>query len=147
MFILGHVWDLFSPSCFEGDNCYLYGAVSVTIQGVSFAIFSSAVWGIIPWVTNPNITGTAFGLAYSFLNIGLSISPYLAGCIYDSYGFYWESGWFVGLGVVCLLLVSWLQAENMGEYGGDLDRCGREIYGEELREGLLSGKNKVIIDF
>lgn len=42
--------------------------------GIGFSIYFCSSWPCIPLVVKSNILGTAYGFAYSMLNLGIAIS-------------------------------------------------------------------------
>ena len=79
------------PECSEA--CYTE-LIPLILSGLGYALFAGVTWAIIPSVTDPKLMGTAFGIACSFLNIGLAVIPTLGGYIHDQtthkmHGFFW----------------------------------------------------------
>lgn len=77
--IIGFITSMLMPPCHQ---CYneVYPLVLV---GIGFMIYTSTIWGSIPYVVPPAAVGTAFGLATAIQNIGLCIAPVVVGYIKD----------------------------------------------------------------
>lgn len=51
--------------------------------GVAYCLFGTASWAMIPFAVEDHLVGTAYGLAFSFENIGNVFGPYVVGKITD----------------------------------------------------------------
>ena len=57
-----------------------YGVfIQLSLLGVGYSIYASALWGSIPYVVEPKILGTAFCMCTAVQNTGLVIAPYVIG--------------------------------------------------------------------
>lgn len=52
--------------------------------GVAYCLFGTASWAMIPYAVDEQVVGTAYGIAFSFENIGNVIGPYIVGWIADN---------------------------------------------------------------
>ena len=53
--------------------------IPLTFLGFGYSVYAAALWGSIPYVCNPKQIGTAYGLCTAVQNIGLTVSPLIAG--------------------------------------------------------------------
>ena len=51
--------------------------------GLSYCLFGTANWAMIPYEVDDKMVGTAFGIAYAFENIGNVFGPIVMGMIAD----------------------------------------------------------------
>lgn len=49
--------------------------------GISYGIYVSALWPLIPYVVKPQVVGTAYGVVTAIQNIGMGFGPNLIGYI------------------------------------------------------------------
>jgi len=57
--------------------------ISVVGIGIAYALVPAALWPCIPYIIEPEYTGTAFGLMSSILNGGMMLAYYLQGWVLD----------------------------------------------------------------
>ena len=67
----------------ECDKCYVC-VLPLTLIGLAYSLYASALWPMIPYVVKPQVVGTGYGMATAVQNIGLSFIPNLIGLIQDS---------------------------------------------------------------
>jgi len=95
------------------DNQIYIPIAPLALMGLSNAMFTSAFYPSLPLLVPPNLTGTAFGLLYCTLNMGLTFLPEVIGYLYDvtqddKHGFFWATGLLSaisGCGILVLTLV------------------------------------------
>jgi len=79
--------------------------------GVAYCLFGTASWAMIPYVVDEQVVATAYGIAYSFENIGNVIGPYIVGWISDKnevngvVDYFWVSI-FLGIGSAIGLIMN-----------------------------------------
>jgi nitrate/nitrite transporter NarK len=79
--------------------------VTLSILGVSFAIFSSAMWPSVAYVVPENVVGSAYGIATSLENLGLFAFPLVVGSIRDASASYkYVEVFFSAIGLSGLLV-------------------------------------------
>ena len=59
--------------------------VGYIIIGASYCFFGTASWPMIPYVVEPEVVGTAYGIAFSCENMGSIFGPIIVGAISDAY--------------------------------------------------------------
>ncbi len=91
-FIVAHFYMAFLPQYSEGDENYavVFGLVLI---GLGYAFFSSALWPSVPFVVKEKVVGSAFGIAMSCQQIGITVVPLLIGVLEDhteyKEGYFW----------------------------------------------------------
>ena len=66
---------MYLPGCPDDGICY-YEFAPLILVGIGFSLYIAVFWGSIPMVVETKITGTAFGICQSLINIGLSYAPW-----------------------------------------------------------------------
>jgi MFS family permease len=104
-FILAFGISSFLPSCEVSCD---YELLPIILIGLGYATYVGVIWGLIPLVVEQNRIGTAFGIGISFVNIGLTISPEIAGYIVDhtsrDSGYFGQEIFFLGLNILGLMV-------------------------------------------
>ncbi|KAI8907916.1 major facilitator superfamily domain-containing protein [Gorgonomyces haynaldii] len=78
--------------------------IPMTIIGVSYSLFASALWPSVPQIVKENEIATAYGLLTSALNLSLFAFPLIVAWIRQSQSFLVVQLFFIGLSVVSILL-------------------------------------------
>lgn len=76
-------------------------------QGLAYTAFAAALWPSVPLVVIDRLTGLAFGVLTSVLNLGLAVIPAIVAAIYSDSGnryIPFVEALFVSLGVVGFLV-------------------------------------------
>jgi hypothetical protein len=85
------------------NNSTASAIVGYGMIGIAYCLFGTASWAMIPYAVDEQIVGTAYGIAFSFENIGNVVGPYIVGWISDSnkvngvVDYFWVSI-FLGIG-------------------------------------------------
>ena len=97
--------------------------VPLTLLGIGYSVYAAALWGCIPYTVPPKLIGSAFGLCTSVQNIGLTISPILAGfCLNTAKddGYFWFQIYFCILCVIGFFINVWMYLDDLKNRGGVL---------------------------
>jgi MFS family permease len=101
-FLVGlfHFACILTPS----SNQPIYPIFYLIPLGFGYCIFSSIYFSIIPYIVEPRVNGSAYGINYSVLNAALVITPVLVGYLQDNVDK--QSGYFgpnlLLMGLACL---------------------------------------------
>lgn len=86
--------------------------IYLVLLGLSYASFTTVVWGAISYVVPANALGTAFGINNVSTNLGLAVGPIIVGAIKDfttkSHGYFWVSFFLfvlAGLGFLAAMII------------------------------------------
>ena len=125
------------PEC---DQCY-NEVTPLVILGIGFSIYTSGIWGSIPYVVKPTAVGTAFGIATTIQDIGLVIAPTIVGKIKDrtkaiDHGYYFTMVFFNLIMLVSLILSLALYYVDINHNNRALDRIYDELPGDDEKEKL-----------
>jgi MFS family permease len=77
LIFLSHFMFLSMPNCHQ---CY-EGLLPMVCIGISYSIYSAALWPMIPIVIKEEYLGTAFGITLSIQNAGLGFGPNIVGLL------------------------------------------------------------------
>lgn len=77
LLFLAHFLFLSMPSCHQ---CY-EGLLPMVCIGISYSIYSAALWPMIPIVIKEEYLGTAFGITLAIQNAGLGFGPNIVGVL------------------------------------------------------------------
>jgi len=80
LLFLSHLFFLCTPSC---NQCYT-GLIPLIMIGLSYSIYASALWPMIPIVISEKYLGTAFGITLAMQNAGLGFGPNIVGLLENS---------------------------------------------------------------
>ena len=109
--------------CDESCN---YELIPICLIGLGYATYVGVIWGLIPLVVEQNRVGAAFGIAMSFMNIGLTISPEVAGYIVDhtnkDYGYFGQGLFFLALNIMGLFVHCYIHYIDITYMNGILDK-------------------------
>ena len=106
----------------------------LSMLGLGYSVYAAALWGSVPYVCEPKQIGTAYGLVTSVQNIGLTISPLIAGSMLKTKkdgGYFWYFVYFEVLAVIGICLNLWLYMDDLKYRGGILNKVDK---GEELAD-------------
>jgi hypothetical protein len=80
-------------------------AGSMSLLGVAYSIFTSALWPCVPLLVERHQTATAYGLLSVALNITLTIVPVIVGALRSRYPLHWNYTlyFFLGLSLISIL--------------------------------------------
>ena len=88
--------------------------IGYSMIGLSYCLFGTASWAMIPYVVEDKVVGTAFGIGFAFENIGNVFGPMIVGLITDNskesdgtINYRWVSV-FLGIGSAIGLLMNFL---------------------------------------
>ncbi|KAF4653315.1 hypothetical protein FOL47_010596 [Perkinsus chesapeaki] len=90
---------------------------SMTVLGLSYTIFASAVWPLVAATVPPRKTGAAYGVTTAAQNLGLAVTPIIVAHIRSSSGSYLAvERFFFFLGTLCVGvgLLLWLRDARSG---------------------------------
>lgn len=76
IFIATFTTSMLMPSCTDSCSNELY---SIVMLGIGYSIYVSMIFPCIPFVVQEKVTGSAFGISITMINIALSISPSIIG--------------------------------------------------------------------
>ena len=104
--------------------------IPIVLIGLGYATYVGVIWGLIPLVVEQERVGTAFGIAMSFMNIGMAISPEISGFIVDhttkDYGYFGANLFFLALNIVGLVNHCYIHYIDIHFMDGILDKpCGK----------------------
>ena len=121
--IIAYSISMFLPAC---EQCY-NEVIPLSLVGIGYSIYASAIWGSVPYVVAGHTIGTAFGLATAIQNIGLVLAPTVVGLIKDNtaavgHGYFWTMAFFIGINIVGLILNLSLYYIDMNHNDGVLDK-------------------------
>ena len=77
LMILAHFMTLHLPEC---NRCNISLVPSIML-GLSYSTYAVVLWGSLPYIVEPKLLGTAFGICTVFQNLGTAISPPILGYI------------------------------------------------------------------
>ncbi|CAI2364172.1 unnamed protein product [Moneuplotes crassus] len=63
------------------QNISYWGIAPVVLLGVTYSIYVSALWPMVPMVVEARVLGSAYGLCTALQNIGLAIGPTIVGAL------------------------------------------------------------------
>ena len=75
---LCHVLFIVIPSSTSADKSYL-GVIPIVLMGITYSIYVSSLWPMVPLVVKPTVVGSAYGLCTALQNIGLALGPLMVG--------------------------------------------------------------------
>ena len=108
--------------------------IPLIFLGVGYSVYAAALWGGIPYTCEPKQVGTAFGMCTAVQNIGLTISPLIAGPLLKYQrggGYFWYLMYFCVLAAIGVCLNVWLYIDDIKNRGGLLDKVDK---GETIKE-------------
>ena len=77
---LSHVWFYVVPSSTPENKSYL-GIIPVILMGISYSVYVSTLWPMVPFVVKHQVVGSAYGMLTSSLNIGWALGPFMVGAL------------------------------------------------------------------
>ena len=125
------------PDSEPGDRNNLI-FIPLSFLGLGYSVYAAALWGSVPYVVEPKQIGTAYGFVTAVQNIGLTISPLIAGVMLKTEkdgGYFWYLVYFEVLAVIGICLNLWLYFDDLKNRGGILNKVDK---GEALTELMAS---------
>lgn len=109
--------------------------IPLILLGFGYSVYAAAMWGSVPYTCEPKQIATAYGLCTAIQNIGMTISPLIAGSLLGGTkkddGYFWYLVYFELLGGIGLCLNLVLYFDDIKNRGGVLNRVDKV---EELDE-------------
>jgi len=99
--------------------------IPLILLGIGYSIYVSVIWACIPFIVPEKLTGTAYGLADCFTNIGGAINPLLAAQTLRTErqgGYFWMMIYFNMISIVAIVLTFMLFCEDFKTHDGVLDK-------------------------
>ena len=90
--------------------------IPLIFLGMGYSVYAAALWGSVPYTCEPNQISTAFGLCTSFQNIGMTISPLIAGYILNTdsiYNYFWYLTYFEVIATIGVVLNICLYVDDL----------------------------------
>ncbi|KAJ3046284.1 hypothetical protein HDV00_000097 [Rhizophlyctis rosea] len=84
--------------------------ISMSVLGVSYSVFASAIWPCVPYLVGPHQIATAYGLVTVALNISLAVFPLMVAQVRNAHSedFTYVEYFFMTLSLVATLCAVWL---------------------------------------
>ena len=114
--------------------------IPLSMLGLGYSVYAAALWGSVPYVCEPKQIGTAYGLVTSVQNIGLTISPIIAGWMLSTKkdgGYFWYFIYFELLAIIGICFNLLLYVDDIKNRGGILNRVDK---GEKLEDLMATPK-------
>ena len=102
------------PDAEPGKPNYLI-FIPLVFLGVGYSVYAAALWGSIPYVCEPKQIATAYGVCTAVQNIGLTVSPLIAGALLKTKadgGYFWYFIYFDLLATIGIVLNLWLYFDD-----------------------------------
>ena len=135
--LLACIITLSIPTSDMGDRNNLI-FIPLTFLGFGYSVYAAALWGSVPYVVEPKQIATAYGLVTAVQNIGLTISPLIAGALLKterSGGYFWYFIYFICLSCIGICLNLWLYFDDIKNRKAILNNIDK---GEQLTELMAS---------
>ncbi|EEQ98025.1 transport protein, putative [Perkinsus marinus ATCC 50983] len=95
----------------------LHPVISMTVLGLSYTVFASAVWPLVAAAVPPRKTGAAYGVTTAAQNFGLAITPVIVAHIRSSTGSYVaveKFFFFIGTASIGVGILLWMRDSRSG---------------------------------
>jgi len=113
--------------------------IPLGLLGIGYSVYAAALWGCIPYTVPPKLIGSAFGLCTACQNIGLTVSPLIAGPLLSTQkegGYFWTMVYFCVLSCIGFLINMWIYFDDLKYRGGVLDKVDKGDAASELEGGV-----------
>ena len=124
LILIACVITMILPDAKKGEPDYAIFA-SLIFLGTGYSVYAAALWGAIPYTCDPKQVGTAFGICTAVQNLGLTISPLIAGALLKTSkrdGYFWYLMYFCILAMIGIMLNVWLYIDDLKNRNGVLDK-------------------------
>ncbi|EEQ98030.1 transport protein, putative [Perkinsus marinus ATCC 50983] len=95
----------------------LHPVISMTVLGLSYTVFASAVWPLVAAAVPPRKTGAAYGVTTAAQNFGLAVTPVIVAHIRSSTGSYVaveKFFFFIGTASIGVGILLWMRDSRSG---------------------------------
>lgn len=91
---------------------------AMCLMGIGYSVLACALWPMVAFIIPEHQLGTAYGIMQSVQNLGLAVTPFIAGLLVDLKGYIVLEVFFLGCLCVCLLFIVLLfvSDDNRGSY-------------------------------
>jgi len=121
---------MFLPDYDDGEPHYI-ALLPLSIMGVGYSIYASAIWGSIPYVVPTRTMGSAFGLTTAVQNMGLVIAPLGVSFLEDgtksdtNLGFFWPLALLASFSFCGFCVNLWLYFDDLKNRNRNLQEVQR----------------------
>merc|ERR1711862_260030 len=135
---LACIFTQFIPTTAKGEMQGLI-FIPLVLLGFGYSVYAAAMWGSVPYTCEPKQIATAYGLCTAIQNIGMTISPLIAGSLLEHTskddGYFWYITYFEVLGTIGICLNILLYVDDLKNRGGVLNSVDK---GEQLTDLMAS---------
>ena len=112
----------------EPGNPNYYVFIPLILLGISYSFYGPIQDSTVPYIVPANMLGTAFGINAVLYNVGMFVSPLIAGQTLETgkkNGYFWTMFYFSALQVICTILNVWVYFDDLKNRGGALSKVDK----------------------